>query len=65
MTLLSVQRQRSGSRSNVAGDIGSSACRVQQRAIILRFSAKEDNYQSENYVCVSVIRRLIQIISGA
>ncbi len=48
------------SRSNVwrvAVDIRSSACRVQQRAITVKFGANGGHYRSEGFVCLSVISR--------
>ena len=54
------------SRSNfwrIAVDIRGSACRVQQGAVTLTFGVKGGRYQSEGFVCVSVIRRCRRIIS--
>ncbi len=41
----------------VAVDIRGSACRVQQRAITVKFGAKGGHYRSKGYVCLSVISR--------
>ncbi len=40
----------------VAVDIRGSACRVKQRVITLRFGTRNDYYQSEEFVCVFVLR---------
>ena len=42
-------------------NIRGSACRVQQKAIMIRFEAKQD--QSKVLVCVSVIRGIRCIVS--
>ncbi len=41
---------------HVAVDIRDSACRVQQKAITVKFGVKGGHYRSEGFVCLSVIR---------
>ncbi len=38
------------------GDIRGSACRVQQKAITLKFGVNGGHYRSEDFVCLFVIR---------
>ena len=42
----------------VAVDIRGSACRVQQKAITLKFGVKDGHYRSKGFVYVSVISRV-------